>query len=1132
LHKIYKTMKKIIIFISLILFSFSGFASHYMGGEITWECLPNGNYRFTMKLYRECAGINYSTTESLRSTAPGFAIISMSLLPGANPMDIADGTLDGKTDLSPDCWAHPSPSMHIECSTVGAPNLGALEEWYYTSDVSYPNGVALTGIPPASGWVFYHSSCCRNPSTNILNASSEGWMLRARMFPYTDPVSGVTLNASTCYDNSPVFAEVPSTVICTGYPFTYNHNAFDPELDSLSYEWAQALDQSTTGAVLPLTNYAGGYSYNSPLPGPVHNASNVAAVVDPYTGEISFESYTQGAFVTVTKVTAWRCGQKIAEVFREMQIVLLPCGTNNPPNVQAPFQDPVTLLYTVYRDTVYAGELVTFPISGTDFEFLDPPTNTLPQTLTITASSPMFGTGFTSTTAGCLNPPCATLNPPPPVSAMFGVQSNFSWQTTCDHVATDNGCNTSTNVYNFLIKTSDNYCPAPAIDVGTVTIVVLSKPQIDAPEPRCVSVLPNGDVQLTWIPQTDIDSSFLQYYIYHSNTQVGPYTRIDSINDINIDTYTHTGPNTSGQNNYYYFTTSSGCHGMFESNTSDTLAAILLDVANSGAGSADLTWNHVHNPPLPTTSGVYKIHREYPTGTWALLDSTTNLFYFDTITFCNQFLNYRVELYDSLGCTSVSNVDGDLFQDITPPATPILDSVSVDPSSKTIIGWQANTEPDLTWYIIYQWDGANYIPIDTVDKNTLVYYYGDPTIQSEKYTVAAADSCFNTSPMAAGHNTIFLTTSIDICDDKIYLDWNAYNNMAPTLDGYEIIYNVDGGPWSVLASVGSGSVSYEHVGLTNLSTYCYKVSAYNNTNTTTSISNESCELANQPGQPQFVYLKTATVSDDNHVLLRIYTDTSAYISEYKIMRSIDLAGPFVKIGTLPGGNTNPILTYEDFSVNVKTTSYVYHVIVVDSCDRDALTSNNGKTILCTAEALDDLTNKITWTDYEEWYGAVNYYNLYRSIDDLPDPFPIATVPFGINSYIDDVQNYTMTEGKFAYWIEAIEGLGNMYNFVDTSLSNQSDALQLPRFFVPNAIAPKGYNNRFFPTGVFIDNDDYTFLIFNRWGQVIFETTDPSDAWDGKVNGEWAEEGGYIYYFRFKSTQGKFFEKRGSVTVIY
>ena len=327
-------------------------------------------------------------------------------------------------------------------------------------------------------------------------------------------------NANPCFDNSPAFAEKPSTVICTGYDFTYNHNAYDRELDSLVYSWATPLEDDLN---MPMTGYVSGYNANSPLPGTVHNPNNVPANVNQTTGEISFKSYTQGAFVTVIKVTAYKCGIKVAEIFREMQIVLLSCGTNLPPDVNAPFQDPNTGLYSLYIDTVYAGELVSFSMAATDY---DPLPNGNPQTLKISASGLQFGASFTSTTTGCLNPPCATLNPPPPISAFYGVSTNFNWQTTCNHVNTELGCGTTSNVYNFVIKVQDDFCPAPAINVGTITIVVLDLPRIPSPKLSCASVDSNGLVSLSWIPVKDSVNSFSHYSIYHSNSQTGPFTEI------------------------------------------------------------------------------------------------------------------------------------------------------------------------------------------------------------------------------------------------------------------------------------------------------------------------------------------------------------------------------------------------------------------------------------------------------------------------------------------------------------------------------------------------------------------------------------------------------------------------------
>ena len=504
-----KSIRLFVLFLTLT--TSSVFASHYMGGEITWQCLGNGNYRFIMKLYRECDGITYPNTVPMDiDNYAGLSSITMTLLPGANPQDAADGLLDGRTDISPNCY---NPALEIQCATVTASNLGAVEEWYYTSDAAYFNGVQLIGVPPAQGWIFSYTSCCRNPCTNLgPNPSSMSWFLRAIMYPYN------ATNTFPCFDNSPQFAETPSTVICTGYPFTYNHNAIDKELDSLAFTWAPALD----GAINTPCTYVAPYTFNSPLPGPAQNPSNVAATMNPYNGEISYTSYTNGAFVTVTQVAAYRCGIKIAEIFREMQIVLLACpGTNSPPAAAGPFYNPVTGLME-FIDTVYAGDIVDFDITSIDYGTLP---NGNPQTVTLEASGQDFGAGFTNPNAGCVRPPCATLNPPPVITAMLAVATHFHWQTTCDHLthpATITGipgvCGTLFNVHNFVIKMYDNACPAPGIQIATISIVVLPLPVLQPPKLTCIELQTNGDITLNWVPPPDPKVTFNSYHVYFSNS--------------------------------------------------------------------------------------------------------------------------------------------------------------------------------------------------------------------------------------------------------------------------------------------------------------------------------------------------------------------------------------------------------------------------------------------------------------------------------------------------------------------------------------------------------------------------------------------------------------------------------------
>ena len=313
-------------------------------------CTNNGKYIFTLKAYRECAGITYANTQTINSnsSAGNFTVTLQSGYP---------------KDISPVCNSNPAFS-HIACATTTVSNTGGVSEYVYKS-----SALTLNGVPPVSGWIFTWEDCCRNPCANITGSINLGWRLRAIMYPYNNT------NANPCYDNSPVFAEIPRTVICSGYPFTYNHNAFDKELDSLSFAWGQPLLDNGS----PVTSYASGYSYTNPLPGPSQNPNNVSGTVNPINGEISFTSFTTGAYVTSVKVTAWKCHIKVAEIWRDIQVVILPCGTNTPPVVPAPFpMNP-----NPYLDTVYAGDTVHFSLAATDFQFLP---NGTPQTVSIEAS--------------------------------------------------------------------------------------------------------------------------------------------------------------------------------------------------------------------------------------------------------------------------------------------------------------------------------------------------------------------------------------------------------------------------------------------------------------------------------------------------------------------------------------------------------------------------------------------------------------------------------------------------------------------------------------------------------------------------------------------------------------------------
>ena len=70
-----------------------------------------------------------------------------------------------------------------------------------------------------------------------------------------------------------------------------------------------------------------------------------------------------------------------------------------------------------------------------------------------------------------------------------------------------------------------------------------------------------------------------------------------------------------------------------------------------------------------------------------------------------------------------------------------------------------------------------------------------------------------------------------------------------------------------------------------------------------------------------------------------------------------------------------------------------------------------------------------------------------------------------------------------------------------------------------------------PINVFVDETEYQFLIYNRWGVKVFQTNDSHEGWDGKYNNNPAPQGVYVYYINYKDSGGKYIKMQGSVTLM-
>ena len=118
--------------------------------------------------------------------------------------------------------------------------------------------------------------------------------------------------------------------------------------------------------------------------------------------------------------------------------------------------------------------------------------------------------------------------------------------------------------------------------------------------------------------------------------------------------------------------------------------------------------------------------------------------------------------------------------------------------------------------------------------------------------------------------------------------------------------------------------------------------------------------------------------------------------------------------------------------------------------------------------------------------------------------------------------------------------GGTYQVIFTSTSSTGciarDTLSIlvidliPEIIVPNVFTPNGdkANDLFAVKGTNVTSFECS--VFNRWGKLVFSSSDVTNSWDGKINGSVADEGTYFYIIKASGAVGGDIKKQGYVTL--
>lgn len=245
-------------------------------------------------------------------------------------------------------------------------------------------------------------------------------------------------------NSSPILDYEPVDVGCIGEVFEHNPGAYDPDGDSLSYEIIVPF--SDVGTSVP----------NYEFPNEVGGLGTGSFSMNAVTGTLTWNApFSPGEYNMAFNIISWRNGIAIDTMVRDIQVTILDCEDNDPPEIE-----------TIDEICVIAGDLVEFDVVATD---------------------PNAGQGVKLIARGgpfnVEDPaefPDATFFETPPVG------KTFTWQTTCNHI--------EENPYELIFRATDNYLDTTGLStLKIVRITVVGPP----PENLEAEAIP-GEIELFW----------------------------------------------------------------------------------------------------------------------------------------------------------------------------------------------------------------------------------------------------------------------------------------------------------------------------------------------------------------------------------------------------------------------------------------------------------------------------------------------------------------------------------------------------------------------------------------------------------------------------------------------------------
>jgi len=469
--------------------------------------------------------------------------------------------------------------------------------------------------------------------------------------------------------------------------------------------------------------------------------------------------------------------------------------------------------------------------------------------------------------------------------------------------------------------------------------------------------------------------------------------------------------------------------------------------------------------------------------------------------------------------------------DNDPPGSPVLTLVTVQPETGfTELFWEKSISADVAGYVIYNFKNGEGFAFDTLfnpDANSYINTGSGARFRSEAYVVAALDTAGNVSPLSNPLSTIYTDVVADTCRRRLNISWNFYESVPLKVKEYRIIVSENGGNYYEAGTVNSGINNFELKNIRNSVNYCI-ISEALLENGRKSSSNKRCIQVRMQNDPEWINADYATVGENGKMLLSFTFDPQSEVRNFRLERKKEGEADYsiVKDFTIYGDNN---IRFTDNEADV-SKKYYYRMSAINNCGIPTVYSNIAANITAELKYIGDIL-VLSWNLYRGWRGGIMNQVIFADLGEGYGEFVSLFVSdSSLSIRYTDIM-YRITGSEACFYILANESLNDL-GISGSSRSNSVCFTAEERVFVPNTFTPDNDNlNDFFRPVLSFVPVSYKLIITDIKNNIVFETSDWQDSWDGKKREEPVPSGVYLWYLKLTSPSGNRIQKSGTVTVI-